>query len=154
VPPGCTSANLGWLYDILRGTERTTFCTALFGHAVANADGGTDVRFANAGHSAPLKIGQHDVSVIEEHGALLGVMHPYIPPPVIEVHLEPGEQLLLYTDGLLESLEPRQSTHEFADLSLSRSGSVLDIIDGLIDDAVGAARPSRDDIAALLLTAR
>jgi serine phosphatase RsbU (regulator of sigma subunit)/DNA-binding response OmpR family regulator len=55
---------------------------------------------ANAGHVPPLVANRDDVRFLPIGGTLLGVDTPTIPPQAFT--LEPGDLLLLFTDGLVE----------------------------------------------------
>lgn len=96
---------------LLRLTEPARSATALFGYAEpAGADGtwaapgearATKVVLAGAGHCPPLVVGPHRVEFVETTlSAPLGMLACWEAPSV-ELLLEPGETLLLYSDGLL-----------------------------------------------------
>ncbi|NEB81589.1 serine/threonine-protein phosphatase, partial [Streptomyces sp. SID14478] len=73
-----------------------TLCLAL----VDPATGRT--RIANAGHIPPLRVPRlGDVRYAEASGPLLGLGLPH--PEPTELHLAPGERLLMVTDGLIET---------------------------------------------------
>jgi serine phosphatase RsbU (regulator of sigma subunit) len=57
--------------------------------------------YSAAGHS-PLLRWNHELHPIESNGLLFGVMQN-AQYPSIELPLEPGDRLLLYTDGIVES---------------------------------------------------
>lgn len=65
--------------------------------------------YANAGHNPPLlycaSTGQ--VTALKGHGIALGVI-PNISLEDYEIWLEPGDQLLLYTDGVTEAINARE----------------------------------------------
>jgi hypothetical protein len=81
-----------------------TFVTAIY--AVVDIDRRV-MTVANAGHP-PLLLGRSDHSVVEsdEHGVMLGVL-PDAPYVNHHLELQPGDQLLLYTDGIPETQSAR-----------------------------------------------
>lgn len=82
------------------GPYVTLFCGVLDG-----ASG--QFTYANAGHCPPLKLAPDRVTTLAvPRGVLLGAF-PGLAYQEMEAHLEPGEGLLLYTDGLTEA-ENRQ----------------------------------------------
>ncbi|MFD9980171.1 PP2C family protein-serine/threonine phosphatase [Streptomyces massasporeus] len=83
---------------LLRLTEPARSATALFGYCEPAA---RKITFAGAGHSPPLLIGQRRTEFVETSvSAPLGMLACWEAPSV-EILAEPGETVLLYTDGLL-----------------------------------------------------
>ncbi|MFD6174462.1 PP2C family protein-serine/threonine phosphatase [Streptomyces coeruleorubidus] len=83
---------------LLRLTEPARSATALFGYCEPAA---RKITLAGAGHSPPLLIGQHRTEFVETSvSAPLGMLACWEAPSV-EILAEPGETVLLYTDGLL-----------------------------------------------------
>ncbi|MEV5433538.1 PP2C family protein-serine/threonine phosphatase [Streptomyces sp. NPDC052701] len=83
---------------LLRLTEPARSATALFGYCEPAA---RKITLAGAGHSPPLLIGARRTEFVETSvSAPLGMLACWEAPSV-EVHAEPGETVLLYTDGLL-----------------------------------------------------
>ncbi|MFD7241437.1 PP2C family protein-serine/threonine phosphatase [Streptomyces massasporeus] len=83
---------------LLRLTEPARSATALFGYCEPAA---RKITLAGAGHSPPLLIGQRRTEFVETSvSAPLGMLACWEAPSV-EVLAEPGETVLLYTDGLL-----------------------------------------------------
>jgi serine phosphatase RsbU (regulator of sigma subunit) len=86
------------------GLALDTMATALVARLETDSGGGTVVRWANAGHPAPIVIDADGaVSVLDGKPAdlLLGVFPEAVREDHIEV-LDPGATVLLYTDGLVE----------------------------------------------------
>ena len=85
-------------------TETTTpnFCTVLYARLCPDG-GGLDVRFANGGHPAPLVLrpGGAIERVEGGRGPLVGVL-PAARFTEGQMRLEPGELLLIHTDGVTE----------------------------------------------------
>ncbi|MEU0219040.1 PP2C family protein-serine/threonine phosphatase, partial [Streptomyces sp. NPDC006265] len=83
---------------LLRLTEPARSATALFGYCEPAA---RKITLAGAGHSPPLLIGQRRTEFVETSvSAPLGMLACWEAPSV-EILAEPGETILLYTDGLL-----------------------------------------------------
>ncbi|MEU3175703.1 MULTISPECIES: PP2C family protein-serine/threonine phosphatase [unclassified Streptomyces] len=83
---------------LLRLTEPARSATALFGYCEPAL---RRVTLAGAGHSPPLLLGERRTEFVETSvSAPLGMLACWEAPSV-EVHAEPGETVLLYTDGLL-----------------------------------------------------
>ncbi|GAA3789039.1 hypothetical protein GCM10022403_024310 [Streptomyces coacervatus] len=109
-------------------------------------------RIANAGHIPPLILrSTDDAEYAKADGPLLGLGLPH--PPPTELFLEPGDRLLMVTDGLIET--------RGTDLSLSmeqlRSAAVgaLPGLDALCDTLLACFGHDReDDIAMLALQLR
>ncbi|WP_077798109.1 PP2C family protein-serine/threonine phosphatase [Streptomyces sp. JHA26] len=83
---------------LLRLTEPARSATALFGYCEPAL---RRITLAGAGHSPPLLIGERRTEFVETSvSAPLGMLACWEAPSV-EVRAEPGETVLLYTDGLL-----------------------------------------------------
>lgn len=74
---------------------------------------------ANCGHPAPLLVrGDGPVLALEPEVAVppLGVLPPEdVAPPVRRVPLEPGDRLLLFTDGVIEARDPSGAFYPLAE---------------------------------------
>jgi serine phosphatase RsbU (regulator of sigma subunit) len=126
------------------------FATVLLAHLRAVGTG-MELRIATAGH--PPALLAKEASGVEEvgrYGTLLGVF----PDPAIHdvtQLLEPGDMLVLYTDGLVEAHAPGRQVSAgdmLARLAGSSATSAQDAVDavlGLVDVDGGV----RDDIAIL-----
>lgn len=68
--------------------------------------------YALAGHPFPLVAGPRGVRTLEEGGLPLG-MAPSIPYAAGETTLQPGELLVVYTDGLVEAPRAGDASDEF-----------------------------------------
>jgi serine phosphatase RsbU (regulator of sigma subunit) len=112
------------------------FVTALFGHLCPNG-AGVDVRLCAAGHPPPL-VARADggVEAIGSHGPLLGVVE-HVGAGEATLELRPGDTLLLYTDGLIET---------------RRDGRVFGP-GRLVETLAGAAGRGAEETADLLLAA-
>jgi sigma-B regulation protein RsbU (phosphoserine phosphatase) len=92
---------LGRVNRILTVERRSSlFVTAAL--AAVDADTG-DVRLASAGHEAPLVVrADGRVEAIEARGAILGAFAGATYEPAA-CHVEPGEVVVLYTDGITDT---------------------------------------------------
>jgi PAS domain S-box-containing protein len=85
----------------LRTSDHDRFCTALYGRLDPVA-AGIRVTLACGGHPSPLvRRASGEIEALRRHGPLLGVF-PAAEFPEIALDLQPGDTLLLYTDGLVE----------------------------------------------------
>jgi phosphoserine phosphatase RsbU/P len=80
------------------------FCTVIFGLLTASADGGFAIELATGGHPPALLISADGRAryVDTDGGHAVGIL----PEPRFgsaRIHLEPGDTLVLYTDGLTEA---------------------------------------------------
>jgi serine phosphatase RsbU (regulator of sigma subunit) len=77
------------------------FCTAVFG--LINVGAAIEVRLASGGHPPPLRrrAGGH-IDVLPVYGSLLGVFDD-TDVESLRVTLEPGDSLVMFTDGVLEA---------------------------------------------------
>jgi hypothetical protein len=117
---------------LMRLTEPARSATALFGYVEAAPTGRTGGRkliLAGAGHCPPLLVGDRRCEYVETSlSAPLNMLSCWEAPSV-ELRVQRGESLLLYTDGLLHR------TGEPADRAFAR----------LHTAAQSAPRPVRDD---------
>ena len=101
------SVLLGYLNDQLARsyTREGSFVTAFY----ATLDPSTRaLTYARAGHNPPRLVRGSRVMSLDEHGALpLGILEQQAYGQAT-VRLEPGDLLLLYTDGITEAMAPRQ----------------------------------------------
>lgn len=135
------------------GQLMCTVCAVAFGRTDTNGqtNGQTPLTLALGGHPEPLLVdGAGGGTGVGEPGTVLGVVDP-IAIAEVEVRLEPGATLVMYTDGVVEaSTEARRSL-----LEQSRQAPLLGLTELLqtierraVESAAG--RP-RDDMALLAL---
>jgi phosphoserine phosphatase RsbU/P len=82
-------------------TLPTTYSTLVCGRTSSSGD----VEISNAGHPPPLVIGAREIVRVDATGLPVG-MFCNERFSSRAVHLDPGETLLLYTDGLIEAQNP------------------------------------------------
>jgi sigma-B regulation protein RsbU (phosphoserine phosphatase) len=94
----------GLLYERFASGD-LRYCTAVFGTLLSDRETGRiAVRFASGGHPPPLLIRADGTCefLLSPDGTLIGIL-PSSQFPQTDVTLEPGDMLLLYTDGLTEA---------------------------------------------------
>jgi serine phosphatase RsbU (regulator of sigma subunit) len=142
---------------ILDEGSRARFVTVVYGEGHRRPDGSLQLRFASAGHPAPVVLrADARAAAVGEPGDLLGVFEA-IDVSVTELLLAPGDAVVLFTDGVTE----RRGDHGM----LGESG-VLDALDGCVGLTAPevarrlrqvvmhfSAAPPRDDLAILVLRA-
>jgi sigma-B regulation protein RsbU (phosphoserine phosphatase) len=148
---------LGRLNDTLieRDLSSSMFATAAYG--LVNVRTRT-VILARAGHPCPLVLGTTDGSTrtVECDGGLLGIM-PGETFAEATLTLSPGEQLLLYTDGVEVAFAaaPADSLDRWRSLLATHGDRpVAELLDGVATalDAFNGDAPPRDDLTLLALT--
>jgi len=118
------------------------------------------LRYVNAGHNPPFLLGGgRPTARLGATGMALGVL-PDTPYEAMSVTLDPGDRLVMYTDGITEASNP--ADEEYDDVRLEaylRSGGSLAgraLIDGIVADVLrfcGTARP-HDDMTLMCLSRR
>lgn len=144
--------------DVLRSSmRRGMFVTCVYGVLDARQH---VFRYVSAGHCPPARFGPLGAEWLPAGGKPLGLF----PPPFLrkslverEVHLAPGEGLVLYTDGLVEVLNDRGETNGFDPvLNLLRKMEGRDadkVLAGLVQHCTEyrGDTPVSDDITMLVL---
>lgn len=137
------------------GTEDPErFCTVAYGQVTPRAGGGMRLVLALGGHPQPLlRRADGSVTPVGRVGTVLGLL------PQVEIHeavveLDPGDTLLVYTDGVTEA---RLGDELFGDQRLADALAAADGGADRVADAVLAAvqgfTVDRDDVALLVMTA-
>ncbi|MFJ3822921.1 PP2C family protein-serine/threonine phosphatase [Streptomyces nodosus] len=146
---------------LLRLTEPARSATALFAYC---EPAGRRLTLAGAGHSPPLVIGPRRTEFVESSlSAPLGMLACW-EAPSIELIAEPGETVLLYTDGLLhrtgEPMDRAFARLHTAAASVPRPvrtdpGAVADhILRTMLPDGAGRAEGAENAEDVVLLAAR
>ena len=142
---------------LLRSRETSRYCTVALAKLIPMPKGATIVS-ATGGHPLPLVLrADGRVESVGSPGTLLGLL----PDPSVADHgteLEPGDALVLYTDGVTEA---RRDREVFGDANLTQvlgslAGRPADGIAAGIEQAVVDWQPEHrsDDLAVLVVRAR
>lgn len=152
----------GVLRDLNRamigGLAEHRFCTAAYAR-LKPEPGGATLTFARAGHPAPLLLRKDGaVEPLGRAGRAIGVFED---PELAEqkVRLEPGDAVVLYTDGVIEARDPDGSLfgeRRLADLLGSLAGRDAENLARSLKGAVldFGAGEVQDDVAILVLRVR
>lgn len=150
-------------HDVIRKANRliyedgrsSMFITVFYG--ILNPKKMT-LSYVNAGHNPPLLVrGDPPVAeILEGHGIALGVVDD-VSIPLSAIPLEPGDLIVLYTDGVTEAFNTQNEyfgeERLVASLCRNRSRPVQEIMAALLEDIrefCGTA-PQSDDITLILV---
>jgi phosphoserine phosphatase RsbU/P len=140
---------LATLNTVLLHDATDRFCTVALVRLRKRA-GAWTVMASNAGHPPPLLVGAAGgISPVGAPGSLLGILDE---PDLADAQHElgPGDEVLLYTDGVTEArgLDGFFGEHGLHRALTARRGDAEPLADALLDEVVAfqAGRP-RDDIA-------
>jgi serine phosphatase RsbU (regulator of sigma subunit)/anti-sigma regulatory factor (Ser/Thr protein kinase) len=128
------------------------FVTCLY--AVIDPATGSIV-FANAGHNLPYVRTADGVIELRATGMPLGLL-PGMPYDEVEATIAPGQDLLLYSDGLVEAHDPGGAMYGFPRLraQMGRAVSGSELLDRLLEDLhdfAGRSWEQEDDITLVTL---
>jgi phosphoserine phosphatase RsbU/P len=124
--PGTALTTLNTVLNEQYERDGQSFCTAIFGLLAPDGDGdGFRLTFANGGHPEPLLLRADGTASYQAapRGLLIGVM-PGTTYAAVTVRLQPGDTLVLYTDGLTEA-RPGPSRGRYGDEALLAFASDL-----------------------------
>jgi serine phosphatase RsbU (regulator of sigma subunit) len=140
---------------LLRQQIDYRFCTVAFAGLHALSSGSFAVRLAAGGHPLPLILRADGlVEYAGAPGTLLGILSdPDLPER--EVVLDPGDAMILYTDGVIEAspVDDALGPEAFAAYVAELAGRSADAIAQSINDVVLSVQGGglRDDVALLVL---
>lgn len=145
---------LNELHNAMERSDSNGFCTAIY-LRVRSRDDGVRVSLAVGGHHLPLLVSPDgDVREFGRPGSLLGMLGPPRLHAVDRV-LEPGESLVLFTDGVIEARRDEEFFGEerLHDILRASGGqSAQEIAESIRTQAIDFQRGTgRDDIAVLVL---
>ena len=127
---------------LCRYTPGDRFATAVF--IVLNRDTG-ELTYVNAGHNAPMVFVSGSAIALEATGMPLGLF----PEAAYEARtalLPPGGALLVFTDGLTDSISGENAENRLRDALADTSGSTMSILKSLVDPEF-----NEDDVTILLV---
>lgn len=136
--------------DLIIADARAEMFVSAFYCVLEPATG--QLSFANAGHNPPLwyRHGEEMLTTLRLHGMALGV-HSKIELPEAHIDFQPGDILLIYTDGVTDALNPQGEdfgARRLADIVLSQGDlsakALVDEILQSVDNFVGTAPPFDD----------
>jgi phosphoserine phosphatase RsbU/P len=148
--PGLTLARIN--RALVRRAVQNRFATMAYG--LLSNDG--RLTYSNAGHNPPMLFHRGGVRRLEQGGLVLG-MFPEADYPEETVHMEPGDVLLIFSDGVSEAIDT--AGEEFGDdriiaclqqhLHLAPSAILEKLLGAVAKFSAGTEQ--RDDITALVL---
>lgn len=153
VEHGEPSSALATLNQVMLGHETERFCTVVFVR-LRHADGRIRCRLASGGHPLPL-LRRADGSVVEvgRPGSLVGILEETTFEDV-EVVIEPGEALVLYTDGVAEARDngDQYGMERLADVLRLDHRTAEALVASVVEDVLAfQGGTALDDIAVLAL---
>ena len=125
-----------------RYTPSNRFATAVF--IVLSRDSG-ELTYVNAGHNAPLVFGSGSAIALEATGMPLGLFSEAAYEARATL-LPPGGALLVFTDGLTDSIPGETAENRLCDALADSSGRTMSILKSLVDPEF-----NEDDVTILLL---
>jgi sigma-B regulation protein RsbU (phosphoserine phosphatase) len=156
--PGSALATLNAVLNERYATGDPRYCTAIFGTLIPDpATGQVEVEFASGGHPPPLLICADGTAgfLPSADGTLIGILPTGEFPPT-RLRLQPGDTLLLYTDGLTEARVDGDFYGEQAlrSLALQYAGAPAgELVKALSELLTSFGEPLADDTALLALSA-
>lgn len=134
------------------GAAPSHYATLVFGKASRSGR----VEIANAGHCPPLLLRGREVLDVAATGLPIGLFCGS-EFGVTAVEMEPGDTLLLYTDGLSEARDRSGAEYGAARLSrlleAGRNARPKSLVAGILEDATAfrAGAPPRDDLSIMAI---
>lgn len=132
-------------------TPATHYATLVAGRT---SEHGMDL--CNAGHCRPLLLRQHGIERVDPTGLPLGLFSDggYT---VRQIRLDPGDSLVLYSDGITETEDPEGNVYEEERLIRALNGhaktDAIAMADSVLRDVASfrGARPRQDDMTLLIV---
>ena len=125
-----------------RYTPADRFATAVF--ILLSRDSG-ELAYVNAGHDAPILFSSASTTLLQATGIPLGLLAE-AEYKVATAVIPPGGSLLLFTDGLTDSIAAKNPADHLRDALADNSGRPMSILESLVDPKLNA-----DDVTILLL---
>ena len=139
---------------LCRDNAASLFATAFY--AVLNLRSGT-LEYCNCGHNAPVHLpASGEPGRLAATGLPLGIFEDR-PTPAAHILLSPGDDLILFTDGITEAVNPRKE--EFGDSLLldtllnNRTSTTMDLVSSLFSavDSFAQGEAQADDITCVAI---
>lgn len=113
--------------------------------------------YANAGHDVPYWRTSHGVHELRARGMPLGLL-PDMDYEEKEVMLQPGDSVLLYSDGLIEAHSPEREMFGFPRLQAlmaepADDATLVEFLLGKLGDFTGPSWEQEDDVTLVLIRA-
>ncbi len=147
------AAVLGTIHQALLDHQPSTFCTVCFLYIELADDGHQTLTVALGGHPRPLlRRVSGDVVEIGEPGSLLGIFEPVHSD--IALDIEPGDTIVLYTDGLTDAPHDQAvPIEELIDLVAAEGDEPVAVLADSIRPLKRRRRPlgSNDDTALVVV---
>lgn len=141
------------LHRALQTHEPATFCTVCFLYITVDDDGRQTLTLALGGHPPPLlRRTDGHVEEVGVPGTLLGLIEPRLVDVTVQV--EPGDTLVLYTDGLTDAPQDQAvPLDELIELLETQGGEPVSLLADSIRPLKRRRRPrgSFDDTAILVV---
>lgn len=119
-----------------------------------------EIRFCQAGHPSPLQVGQdRSIRTVGDGGFPVGLW-PSMTYEETTTTLRPGERFVLYSDGLLECVNPQGAPYslEMLERLLARKANapIKEVLHTIQDDLEGWSRGAnlQDDISMLIIESK
>ena len=153
---GDVSLAVSRLNDTLRGQQGLPLCTVVCAELRGRDDGAAVVTMASAGHPPPLLVRGRAVAPVGDAGTIAGAFDDERWPsaPIV---LEPGDLLVLYTDGVLDAMgeDDRFGERRLHEALARIEGTPGQRLDALRAELEAFERgPQRDDTTVLVLEYR
>ena len=153
---GDVSLAVSRLNDTLRGQQGLPLCTVVCAELRGRDDGAAVVTMASAGHPPPLLVRGRAVAPVGDAGTIAGAFDDER-WPAAPVVLEPGDLLVLYTDGVLDAMgeDDRFGERRLHEALARIEGTPGQRLDALRAELEAFERgPQRDDTTVLVLEYR
>jgi PAS domain S-box-containing protein len=147
---------LRWLNDAIIAGNRHRFCTVVYATLERTVDDRWTCTLVAGGHPLPIRVDRDGAAAaIGTPGTLVGIL-PEVRVTPVTVVLDPGDTVVLYTDGVTDVPPPHQLDEE-AVVALVVDAAAADTADG-VADRLGTAiedhlalRDRADDVALVAL---
>jgi len=150
-PPDC----LLEAHQFLHGERRTTSSYVTCFYGILDLPTG-QLTYSRAGHNPPYLVRGNEVQTLDAAGGLPLGMLKTVKYDAATVQLEPGDTLLLFTDGITEAMNPRQELYGEEKLTqLLRESAPHFTVEEVVGQVIGAATafaegaPASDDMTVL-----